>query len=127
MSDSKITIPVARRPNTVGIGCIRRLAIGVVFLGLLPVLAPAAHAQGWGDAGAGREIAERWCSECHMVSPGQAEATPDVPTFMEIARNADDDLAVVAGFLMDPHPPMAGLSLSRQEIRHLVAYFATLR
>jgi cytochrome c len=91
----------------------------------LPVA--TATAQGWGDAAVGRAIAEQWCAECHMVSPDQPQALADVPTFMEIARAADDDIAVLGGFLIDPHPPMPEMSLTRQEIRDVLAYFATLR
>lgn len=54
-------------------------------------------------------------------------ATPDFPTFMEIAEAAEDNLIVLVGFLVDPHPPMPDLSLTRQEIGDLIGYFATLR
>ena len=86
----------------------------------------AASAQGWGDAAAGREIADRWCAACHLVAPDQQQALADVPSFMEIARAADGDIAVIRGFLIDPHPPMPDMSLTRQEIRDIIAYFVTL-
>jgi mono/diheme cytochrome c family protein len=88
--------------------------------------ATAAMAQGWGDAAAGREISDRWCAACHMVAPDQPQALADVPTFMEIARAAEDDFGVLEGFLVDPHPPMPDMSLTRQEIRDVIGYFATL-
>jgi mono/diheme cytochrome c family protein len=91
----------------------------------LPV--SAASAQPWGDAANGRDIAERWCAACHMVAPDQPQASADVPTFMEIAGAVEDDFDVIEGFLIDPHPPMPVMSLTRQEIRDLIAYFATLR
>lgn len=103
----------------------RYTTYGTCLLATLLLAAPPA--QGWGDAAEGREIAQRWCSECHLVAEDQPVATPDVPTFMEIARGADDDFGLIEGFLADPHPPMAGLSLSREEIRNLIAYFATFR
>jgi hypothetical protein len=35
---------------------------------------------------AGKALAQTWCANCHMVTPGQATATSDsVPTFMAIA------------------------------------------
>jgi mono/diheme cytochrome c family protein len=103
------------------------LAAGFVWLVAAGLPLSAASAQGWGDASAGKEMAERWCAECHMVAPDQAEASADVPTFMEIARSVDGDFAVIEGFLIDPHPPMPDMSLTRQEIRDVIAYFATLR
>lgn len=90
-------------------------------------LPASASAQGWGDAAAGRDLAERWCSSCHMVAPDQLRASADAPTFMEIAQAVGDDFAVIEGFLIDPHPPMPDLSLTRLEIRNVIAYFATLR
>jgi mono/diheme cytochrome c family protein len=90
-------------------------------------LGSSASAQGWGDAASGRDTAERWCAECHMVSPDQPQALTDVPSFMAIARAVEDDFGVLEGFLIDPHPPMPDMSLTRGEIRDLIAYFATLR
>jgi mono/diheme cytochrome c family protein len=86
-----------------------------------------ASAQGWGDPASGRDIADRWCAACHMVAPDQPQALADVPTFMQIASAVEDDFDVLEGFLIDPHPPMPDMSLTRQEIRDLIAYFATLR
>ena len=102
-------------------------AAGLVWLAAAGVPLSGASAQGWGDAAAGKAMAERWCAECHMVAPDQAQASADVPTFMEIARRVDGDFAVLEGFLIDPHPPMPDMSLTRQEIRDVIAYFATLK
>lgn len=112
--------------------CLRRVVPRVdrslcFLLAAAFLLGQAAQARDWGDTESGEAIADRWCSACHMVSPEQALATPDVPSFMEIARNAEDDLSVIEGFLIDPHPPMPDLHLTREEIRDLIAYFATLR
>lgn len=68
----------------------------------------------------GRAIAERWCAACHVVSPEQRQGTEGVPSFAEIARSRDD--AAIGRFLFDPHPTMAGLSLSRADIASVRAY-----
>ncbi|HSM19532.1 MAG TPA: c-type cytochrome [Hyphomicrobiales bacterium] len=86
----------------------------------------AASAQGWGDAAAGREIADRWCAACHLVAPDQQQASADVASFMEIARVTEGEFAVLEAFLIDPHPAMPEMSLTRQEIRDIIAYFVTL-
>ncbi len=109
-----------------GLGFWRMAAAGVVGLAAANLPLSAASAQGWGDAAAGKEMAERWCAECHMVSPDQQQASADVPTFMEIARAVEGDFAVLEAFLIDPHPPMPDMSLTRQEIRDIIAYFGTL-
>lgn len=79
------------------------------------------------DAAAGRLIAERWCVSCHLVTPDQRTATAGVPPFAEIARRHAGATGVLEGFLADPHPPMPDLSLTRQEIRNLVAYIMSLK
>jgi mono/diheme cytochrome c family protein len=106
-------------------GWVRVLVPVLVWLAAAGQL-PAASAQGWGDAAAGREIADRWCAACHLVAPDQQQASADVPSFMEIARAVEGDFAVLEGFLIDPHPPMPDMSLTRQEIRDIIAYFGTL-
>lgn len=84
---------------------------------------PAAAA---GDAAHGKAIAERWCASCHLVAPDQARATTEAPTFAAIAERSQDEIDALAGFLADPHPPMPDLSLTRDEIRDLLAYIASL-
>ena len=77
----------------------------------------------------GKAIAERWCAACHQVSPEQTTASADVPSFMTIAqmRATPSALAALQGFLADPHPVMPDMSLTRQEIRDLVAYIGSLK
>lgn len=100
-----------------------RVGIGAVVAWAL--LAPGAEAAG--DAGRGRQIGQRWCASCHVVSPEQAAGSPDVPSFAAMAR--DEDLAerLLTAFLSSPHPRMPDMSLSRSEVADLVAYIRSLR
>ncbi len=79
------------------------------------------------DAKSGELIAERWCSSCHVVSERQTSGTTEAPPFPTIAQRSPNDLAALAGFLADPHPPMPNFSLTREEIRDLLAYIGSLR
>lgn len=103
---------------------VRHVASG---LACLLAFMPAVLAQSRPDAASGRAIAERWCSACHLVVPDQRTATAGVPPFAEIARRHAGATGMLEGFLADPHPPMPDLSLTRQEIRDLVAYIGSLR
>jgi mono/diheme cytochrome c family protein len=94
---------------------------------VLTVAGLAGSALAQGNAETGGAIAERWCSSCHLVSPDQTSAVADVPTFMSIAQRSDSELDALAGFLADPHPPMPDMSLTRDEIRDLLAYIRSLR
>src|SRR5262245_49555975 len=80
-----------------------------------------------GDAARGRTIATTWCSSCHLVGPTQASTAADAPTFASVAQRLPNDLDVLAAFVANPHPPMPNLSLSRQDIRDVLAYIATLK
>lgn len=100
------------------------------FLGGFALLAIAGPGFGQGmtgDAERGGQVAERWCSTCHLVSDRQERATTDVATFRGIAARSPEAIDALAAFLMDPHPPMPDLSLSREEIRDVLAYIASLR
>lgn len=77
------------------------------------------------DIAQGKKIAKRWCASCHVVSPDQNQASVDVPTFCDIAqRKSGGELKT---FLMDPHPKMPDMSLTRQEIADIVAYIELLK
>ncbi|MCA1442909.1 cytochrome c [Ensifer sp. IC4062] len=71
----------------------------------------------------GRAIAQRWCSECHVVAPGQVRGSDTVPTFAQIGESERFDEASLSAFLAAPHHSrMPNLSLTRTEIADLVAY-----
>lgn len=78
-----------------------------------------------GDPARGHALVERWCTSCHQVQPG-GNATDVAPSFVTVANKAKD-VTWVRGYLIDPHAPMVGLSLTRVEIDDIVAYLATLQ
>lgn len=92
----------------------------------LPILVclAAAPALG-GDARHGGVIAKRWCAACHVVAADQASASADAPSFADIALRRTDKKQI-ARFLMDPHPPMPNMHLSRKEIDDIVTYIRSL-
>lgn len=80
------------------------------------------------DMLAGKEVAQRWCANCHLVAPGQSTATSDsIPTFMAIAARPNVTLDGLRAFLADPHGRMPPLVLSRADIDNLAAYILSLR
>jgi mono/diheme cytochrome c family protein len=72
-------------------------------------------------------LAKRWCASCHVVSPEQQRASADVPPFATIARSPDFDARHLAYFLLNPHPKMPDLPLSRVAADDIAAYIATLK
>jgi mono/diheme cytochrome c family protein len=88
---------------------------------LSPPLPPARAA----DPAHGSVLAARWCASCHVVSAGQPTAT-EAPTFADIANSPGFDAGRLALFLLDPHPKMPNMSLTRTEAADLAAYIASL-
>lgn len=75
----------------------------------------------------GADLAEIWCSACHVTGTGPAQSGMDnAPAFSKLAP------AVVAApshyrtFLTKPHGPMREITLSRDEIDALLAYIQSL-
>lgn len=87
-----------------------------------------AAAQEVGDAISGRQLAERWCSSCHVVSPTPSTGTSNgAPTFAAIANQKSTTALSLRVFLQTPHGRMPDLHLSRDEIDDLGAYMLSLR
>ena len=106
------------------------LRSGIVASGsaLIAVATLATITPGFGaDADNGERLARRWCSACHVVAPNQSGPTTEAPPFATIANKPDFDAAKVAFFLLDPHPKMPNMGLSRTEVADLAAYIATLK
>ncbi|ATQ69518.1 MULTISPECIES: c-type cytochrome [Methylosinus] len=93
-------------------------AAAAVIIAALPALAA-------GDAAHGKRIAQRWCASCHLVTDGQKRAMADAPSFADIAHRREDAKAL-ANFLVDPHPKMPDMHLSRREIDDIVSYIRSL-
>ncbi len=90
---------------------------------LLVVASPSRAA----DAAHGLDIAKRWCASCHVVAPDQSSASADVPPFASIASRPNFSAAGIAYFLLDPHPKMPTLPLSRTDADDIAAYIQSLR
>jgi len=75
------------------------------------------------DPGNGLRIAHRWCEAWHVVTPAQTRpGTDQAPPFAVIAKSPGFDAAKIALFLLDPHPKMPDMELSRSDAAHLAAY-----
>ena len=98
-----------------------RRSLLVVFAVAFPTASALAA-----DVVVGEQLARRWCSDCHLVARNQTPAG-DAPPFTMIARRPDFNAAGVAFFLLDPHPKMPDMGLSRKAAEDLAAYIATLK
>jgi len=78
------------------------------------------------DADDGEKLARRWCAACHLVAPDQKQASTDAPPFATIGRMPGFNRERVAFFLLEPHPKMPNMSLSRSEASDLADYISKL-
>jgi mono/diheme cytochrome c family protein len=80
------------------------------------------------DSAHGEQLARRWCATCHVVGLEERRTLADLPTpFASVAARPDFDVNRLAFFLLDPHPVMPNMSLTRAEASDLAAYIASLR
>jgi mono/diheme cytochrome c family protein len=74
----------------------------------------------------GEKLARHWCASCHIVANDQKGGADTAPPFATIARKPGFDGDKIAQFLMDPHPKMPDMQLSRDEAKDLGAYITSL-
>jgi mono/diheme cytochrome c family protein len=99
-----------------------RTGFAVIAFGTIPATSTFAA-----DPDRGQTLAKRWCASCHLVEAGQNGATTEAPPFASVAKRPDFDAAKIAFFLLDPHPKMPNMQLSRQETTDIAAYIETLK
>ena len=96
----------------------RRVAGALAALAALTLTASADAA----DANHGQTLAKRWCAACHVVASDQTRGEDNVPPFATIAKIPGFGANAIARFLMDPHPKMPDMQLTRDEADDLAAY-----
>jgi mono/diheme cytochrome c family protein len=100
------------------------LLAGIVLFG---VASGRACAQELGDVAAGRTLAEKWCSSCHVVTSSQQLGTSTgAPTFFAIARMKSITRLSLRVFFQTSHDRMPNLQLNRDEVDNLSAYILSL-
>jgi mono/diheme cytochrome c family protein len=95
------------------------LATAMAVFAVPALAAPAGNAQ------AGRDLVMRSCISCHAPEATKA-ASDAAPPLSFVAKDNRKNPAWIRGWLMDPHPPMPGIMLSRQQIDDIIAYLNTL-
>ncbi len=108
----------------------RRTATGIPFVIAIVLVAamPQAAAQEIGDVATGRQIAQTWCSSCHVIDPVSPIGSDNgAPAFASIARMSSTTPLSLRAFLQTPHGGMPDLHLSRDETDDLIGYILSLR
>jgi len=79
------------------------------------------------NAEVGKALAERVCTNCHLVSDTQTEAVADVPSFREIANKQHQTAGEIMSRIAIPAHPMPVIPLTKRELEDLAAYIMSLR
>lgn len=96
-----------------------------IVLLLLPLLPGTAGAA---DLDRGRELAARWCGNCHVVDRAAAAGRADgLPTLPAIAAKPQTTAALLRGVMSAPHGRMPDLSIGAKDQDDLIAYILSLR
>ncbi len=79
------------------------------------------------DPERGKEVAERVCTNCHLVSDRQTKAVADVPSFAAIARQPDQSEEAIMARIILPKHPMPVIPITKSELEDVAAYIMSLR
>jgi mono/diheme cytochrome c family protein len=109
-------------------GRFRSASLLVAGMLLLGVASGRSYAQEPGDAAAGRTLAEKWCSNCHVVTSSQQLGTSTgAPTFFAIARMKSITRLSLRVFFQTSHDRMPDLHLNTDEVDNVSTYILSLR
>jgi mono/diheme cytochrome c family protein len=102
------------------------LTFGVASL-LGAGLALAGPATNKPDPFHGKELAQRLCSNCHLVDNQQQHANADVPSFNEIANKEGQTAGAIMAHIVLPKHPMPTIPLTQSELADLTVYILSMR
>lgn len=105
-----------------------RIAFSALWLSLLGAGAGVAGpVTSLPDPERGKELAQRLCSNCHLVTGEQEHAVADVPSFHEVANMEGQTAGAIMGKIVIPKHPMPVIPITKTELNDLAAYILTLK
>jgi len=75
----------------------------------------------------GKELAQRLCSNCHLVDNQQQQVNADVPSFNEIANKEGQTAGTIIAHIVLPKHPMPTIPLTQSELADLAVYILSMR
>jgi mono/diheme cytochrome c family protein len=75
----------------------------------------------------GKALAQRFCSNCHLVDNQQQQTNADVPSFNEIANQEGQTAGAIMAHIILPKHPMPTIPLTQSELADLTAYILSMR
>jgi len=110
------------------IACRTAVISGFVAAACLMVSARCVNAQSaTNDVATGRALAERLCSECHVVVPSDKRGWTDASAFDSISNRQGTMAAKLSRFIQQPHMHMMNTARPPREADLISAYIMSLR
>lgn len=103
------------------------LAVGAAMAVCVALGSVPARADNGGEVAAGRDVAQTWCVNCHVVSGQQKQGSDQAPTWNSIANRPGETSATLHAFLARPHGGMPDFKLSKTQIDDVIAYILSLK
>jgi len=100
------------------LGMTMLLGAGLVFAG------PVTNQPDWIH---GKDLAQRLCSNCHLVDNQQQQVNADIPSFNEIANKEGQTAGTIMAHIILPKHPMPTIPLTQSELADLAAYILSMR
>jgi mono/diheme cytochrome c family protein len=99
-----------------------------IFSLLLPSGLAIAGAISKPDPRHGKELAEKLCTNCHLVGGAEQQyANTDVPSFREIGNATGQTAGAITAHIILPKHPMPQIPLTKSELADLASYILSLR
>jgi len=79
------------------------------------------------DVDRGRQLASRWCGNCHVAEGAKAGSADGLPSLAKIAADPATTPEMLRGFMTQTHGRMPDLSMGRRDQDDLIAYIMLLK
>ena len=79
------------------------------------------------DPIAGKDLAEKWCVECHGIRADQLSPNLAAPTFPELAAEPSITEYSLRALLRSPHETMPHITFTPEEMDDIVDYIMSLK
>jgi mono/diheme cytochrome c family protein len=77
------------------------------------------------DLDNGRHLSERWCVECHAITPAPGKSK--ARSFAAIAAKEKISTEMIASFLRLPHATMPNVPLRRSDAQDIAAFIMSMK
>ena len=79
------------------------------------------------DPIAGKDLAEKWCVECHGIRADRLSPNLDAPTFPQLAAEPSITEYSLRALLRSPHETMPHITFTLEQMDDIIDYIISLK